>query len=94
VFQQSREVLLLIHQEEGIYTIDAYIQMETAKLATTLSQMVRSGYLARLKKDKIPFKLAELKLMFLLDEDLVTIMQMPLSDEQMLMLKQSLTGVL
>jgi len=87
-------VLLLIHQEEGIYTIDAYIQMETAKLATTLSQMVRSGYLARLKKDKIPFKLAELKLMFLLDEDLVTIMQMPLSDEQMLMLKQSLTGVL
>jgi len=94
VFQQSREVLLLIHQEEGIYTIDAYIQMETPKLATTLSQMVRSGYLARLKKDKIPFKLAELKLMFLLDEDLVTIMQMPLSDEQMLMLKQSLTGVL
>ncbi len=94
VFQQAREVLLLINQDEGSYTVDAFITMETPKLATTLSQMVRSGYLARLKKDKIPFKIAELKLMFLLDEDLVTIMQMPLSEEQMLLLKQSLTGVL
>ena len=94
VFQQSREVLLLIHQGQGIYTIDAFIQMETPKLATTLSQMVRSGYLARLKKDKIPIKIAELKLMFLLDDDLVSIVEMPLSEEQMLLLKQSLTGVL
>ncbi|MBI9096638.1 MAG: hypothetical protein JEY71_17385 [Sphaerochaeta sp.] len=94
VFQQAREVLLLIHQEEGTYTVDAFMTMDTPKLATTLSQMVRSGYLARLKKDKIPFKIAELKLMFLLDEDLVTIMQMPLSEEQMNLLKQSLTGVL
>jgi len=94
VFQQAREVLLLIHQNEGNYTVNAFITMETPKLATTLSQMVRSGYLARLKKDKIPFKIAELKLMFLLDEDLVTIMQMPLGDEQMHLLKQSLTGVL
>lgn len=94
VFQQAREVLLLIHQGQDIYTIDAFIQMETPKLATTLSQMVRSGYLARLKKDKVPFKLADLKLMFLLDEDLVSIVEMPLSEEQMQMLKQSLTGVL
>ncbi len=94
VFQQAREVLLLINQEEGIYTIDVFIQMESPKLATTLSQMVRSGYLARLKKDKIPFKIAALRLMFLLDEDLVSIVEMPLSEEQMLLLKQSLTGVL
>lgn len=94
VFQQAREVLLLINQEEGLYTVDAFIQMESVKLATTLSQMVRSGYLARLKKDKIPFKIAELKLMFLLDDDLVSLVEMPLSEEQMLMLKQSLTGVL
>ena len=94
VSQQAREVLMLIHQEEGLYTADAYITMENPKLAATLSQMVRSGYLARLKKDKIPFKIAELKLMFLLDEELVTIVQMPLSDEQMQMVKQNLTGVL
>lgn len=85
---------MFIHQEDGVYTADAYITMDSVKLASTLSQMVRSGYLARLKKDKIPFKIAELKLMFLLDEDLVTIVQMPLSAEQMQMVKQSLTGVL
>jgi len=94
VFQQAREVLLLIHQEESLYTVDAFIQMESPKLATTLSQMVRSGYLAKLKKDKIPFKIAELKLMFLLDEDLVSLVEMPLSKEQMHLLEQSLTGVL
>ncbi|NBK20562.1 MAG: hypothetical protein EOM68_00875 [Spirochaetia bacterium] len=94
VFQQAREVLLLVHQGQGTYTIDAFIQMETPKLANTLSQMVRSGYLARLKKDKIPFKIADLKLMFLLDEELVSIVEMPLSEEQMQMLKQSLTGAL
>lgn len=94
VFQQANEVLLLIHQDEDTYTTDAYIQMESPKLASTLSQMVRSGYLARLKKDNIPFKIAELKLMFLLEDDLVTILQMPLSEEQMHLLKQSLTGVL
>lgn len=94
VFQQAKEVLLLIHQKGGIYTIDAFIQMETPKLATTVSQMVRSGYLARLKKEKIPFKIAELKLMFLLDDDLVSLVEMPVSEEQMLLLKQGLTGVL
>ncbi len=94
VFQQAREVLLLINQKEGSYSVDAYIQMENPKLATTLSQMVRSGYLARLKKDKIPFKIADLKLMFLLDDELVSIVEMPLSEEQMLLLKQGLTGVL
>ncbi len=94
VFQQAREVLLLIHQDAGSYSIDAYIGMESPKLASTVSQMVRSGYLARLKKDKIPFTIAELKLMFLLDEDLVTIMRMPMSDAQMQLLKESLTGVL
>ena len=94
VFQQARQVLLLIHQDNGNYSVDAFITMETPKLANTLSQMVRSGYLARLKKDKISYKLAELKLMFLLDEDLVTIQQMPLGEEQMQLLKQSLTGVL
>ncbi len=94
VFQQATEVLLLINQVEGSYTVDAYITMENPKLAATLSQMVRSGYLARLKKDRIPFKIAELKLMFLLDEDLVTIFQMPLSEEQMQMVRQGLTTVL
>ncbi len=94
VFQQASEVLLLVHQREGQYTADAYITMETEKLASTLSQMVRSGYLARLKRDKIPFKIAELKLMFLLEGDLVTIVEMPLSADQMQTLTQGLTGAL
>ena len=94
VFQQARVVLLLVHNGDGIYTINAYITMENQKLATTLSQMVRSSYLGRLKKEKISFKIADLKLMFLLEDDLVTIEQMPLSEEQIQLLKQSLTRVL
>lgn len=94
VFKQAKRVLLLIHQVEGAYFVDAFITMEEAKQANTLSQMVRSGYLARLKKERIPYTLTALKQMFLLDEDLVTILQMPLSEEQMKMMTQSLTGIL
>jgi hypothetical protein len=94
IFQQAVEVLLLINKANGLYTVDAYITMESPKLASTLSQMVRSGYLARLKKEKIPYTIAELKQMFLLEEDLVTIQQMRLGEEQMQLLKQSLTGLL
>lgn len=94
VITQAKEMVLLINQAEGKYTLDAYITMDTPKLANTLSQMVRSGYLARLKKDKIPFKIADLMKQFMIENDLVTIKNMELSDEQMQTLRQGLTGVL
>ncbi len=89
-------MLLLINQkEDGGYSLDAYITMDTPpKLATTLSQMVRTGYLARLKREKVPFKIADLMKMFLIEDDLVTIKHMDLGEEQMDNLKQSLSGLL
>ncbi|MDD4301445.1 MAG: hypothetical protein PHS03_03105, partial [Sphaerochaeta sp.] len=95
VITQAKVMLLLINQkEDGGYSLDAYITMDTPKLATTLSQMVRTGYLARLKREKIPFKIADLMKMFLIEDDLVTIKHMDLGEEQMNNLKQSLSGLL
>ncbi|MGH0053074.1 MAG: lipoprotein [Sphaerochaetaceae bacterium] len=95
VITQAKVMLLLINQKaDGGYSLDAYITMDTPKLATTLSQMVRTGYLARLKRERIPFKIAELMQMFLIEDDLVTIRHMDLDDEQMNNLKQSLSGML
>jgi hypothetical protein len=95
VISQAKEMLLLFDQKsEGGYTMDAYISMDTPKLANTLSQMVRSGYLARLKKDRIPFKIADLMQMFFIEDDLVTIKHMDVGEEQVQLIKQSLTGLL
>lgn len=95
VIKQAKVMLLLIHQKpEGGYSLDAFITMETPRLATTLSQMVRTGYLARLKRDKIPYKISDLMKMFLLEEDRVTIKHMDLGDEQMQLLRDSLGGML
>ena len=95
VIKQAKVMLLLINKNDaGAYTLDAYITMDTAKLASTLSQMVRSVYLARLKREKIPYKIADLMQMFLIEDDRVTIKHMELGEEQMQALRQSLTGML
>jgi hypothetical protein len=91
--KQMKRILLLIDKNGEGHTLDAYITMDTPKLAGTLSQMVRTGYLARLKKDKIPYKIADLMKMFLIDDDLVTIKGMVLTDDQMGMLENNLTGL-
>jgi hypothetical protein len=91
--KQMKRILLLINKNGNEHTLDAYITMDSAKLAGTLSQMVRTGYLARLKKDKIPYKIADLMKMFLIEGDLLTIKGMSLTDEQMGMLENNLTGL-
>jgi hypothetical protein len=68
--------------------------MDTTRLASTLSQMVRTAYLARLKREKIPYTIADLMKMFLIEDDRVTIKQMELGEEQMQALRQSLGGML
>lgn len=91
VFTQSETVLVLIDRDEaGSYWTDAYITMQTPKGAQTLSQMVRSGYLAKLKREGRTFQIAELREMFLLEDDRVVIKHMDLSEDQMQQLYQSL----
>ncbi len=95
VIKQAKLMLLLINADDaGSYTLDAYITMDTAKLASTLSQMVRTAYIARLKREKIPYKIADLMKMFLIEDDRVTIKHMELGEEQMEALRHSLTGML
>ncbi|NCC12343.1 MAG: hypothetical protein EOM32_03110 [Spirochaetia bacterium] len=95
VITQAKVMLLLINRDEqGLYSLDAFITMDTPKLANTLSQMVRTGYLARLKREKVPYKISDLMKMFLIEDDLVTIKHMELGEEQMALLKKSLTGLL
>lgn len=95
VITQAKVMLLLINQNEnGQYSLDAFITMDTPKLANTLSQMVRTGHLARLKREKVPYKISDLMKMFLIEDDLVTIKHMDLGEEQMALLRESLTGLL
>nr|WP_245535459.1 hypothetical protein [Sphaerochaeta pleomorpha] len=91
--KQMKKILLLINQNGDMHTLDAYITMDNPKLAQTLSQMVRTGYLARLKKEKVPYKIADLMKMFLIEGDLLTIKGMSLTEEQMGMLEQNITGL-
>jgi len=47
-----------------------------------------------LKREKIPYTIADLMKMFLIEDDRVTIKQMELGEEQMQALRQSLGGML
>ena len=95
VITQAKVMVMLIHQKpEGGYALDAFITMDTPRLASTLSQMVRTGYMARLRREQIPFKIADLMKMFLIEEDRVTIKHMDLGEEQMQLLRDSLSGML
>ncbi|MFA5698472.1 MAG: hypothetical protein WC954_01920 [Sphaerochaeta sp.] len=74
VIRQSESILLLFDEkEENTYALHALITMEDEKKAKTLSQLVRSGYLANLKKANKSYVLSELMKMFLLDGQVVTI---------------------
>ncbi len=95
VFEQSETVLLLLENTgDGAYSADAVITMQSEKGASTLSQMVRSGYIARLRKEGRAVNIAALREMFLLEGDRVTIQAMELPGEQLDVLKSSLVGII
>ncbi|MCK9548893.1 MAG: hypothetical protein M0Q37_10325 [Sphaerochaeta sp.] len=95
VFEQAETVLLLLDDdgEEG-YLADAIITMQSEKGASTLSQMVRSGYIARLRKEGKAVNIAALRQMFLLEGDQVTIHRMEVPGEQLSELKNHLVGII
>jgi hypothetical protein len=68
--------------------------MKGTKEANTLSQMVRSGYVARLRREKRTVNIAALREMFLLDDLKVIIRQMEVQDQELAQLKESLVGIL
>ncbi len=95
VFEQSETVVLLLENSgDGSYVADAIITMQSEKGASTLSQMVRSGYIAQLRKEGKAVNIAALRDMFLIEGDRVMIRAMDLPPDQLTELKRSLVGII
>ncbi|NLZ77379.1 MAG: hypothetical protein GX911_05380 [Spirochaetales bacterium] len=95
VVRQSESILLLFDRvEEDGYVLHAFITMGDEKKAKTLSQMVRSGYIANLKKANRKYVIAELMKMFLLDGQLVTIKGIELTEEELSRILAGLDGLI
>lgn len=93
--RQSESILLLFEQgEENTYALNAFITMGDEKKAKTLSQMVRSGYIANLKKANRKYVIAELMKMFLLDGQLVTIKGITIQEDDLFKILSGLDGLL
>lgn len=95
VVRQSESILLLFDRsEEGGYVLNAFITMGDEKKAKTLSQMVRSGYIANLKKANQKYVIAELMKMFLLDGQLVTIKGIEIPEDELFKILAGLDGLI
>ena len=95
VIRQSESILLLFDEkEENTYALHALITMEDEKKAKTLSQLVRSGYLANLKKANKSYVLSELMKMFLLDGQVVTIKGIEIEKDDLFKILSSLDSFL
>lgn len=95
VFEQSQMVLMLLNGNgEGGYTADALIEMKSEKDASTLSQMVRSGYVANLRKEGKAVNIALLRQMFLLEGNQLIIKAMEVPHQGLVELKQHVVGMI
>ncbi len=95
VFAQAESVLILLDRgSDGAYRLDAVITMTGSKDANTLSQMVRSGYIAKLRTAGERVAIAELREIFLLEDLQVIIQQLSLGESEVADLKISLQGIL
>lgn len=95
VFEQSEVVLMLLNGNgEGGYSADALIEMRSEKDASTLSQMVRSGYIATLRKEGKAVNIPLLRQMFLLEGTQLVIKGMDVPNEGLVELKRHLAGMI
>ncbi len=86
-------ILFLINEnEENSMSLDAQFEVDSQSNASTLERLIKSGYTATLKKagEKLDFSL--LKLMFSRNDNVVNIIEMPLSEEQVALLKQTINS--
>lgn len=86
-------LLLLVNEgEENQMLLTAKFEVDTENNAKTLDRMIKSGYTGTLKKAGEKLDFAKLKLMFVREGDIVNIIDMPLTDEQMNLLKKTITA--
>lgn len=86
-------LLLLINEnDENEMLLTATFEVDTETNAKTLDRMIKSGYTGKLKKAGEKLDFASLRLMFIRDGNIVNIFDMPLSDEQVDLLKEKINS--
>ncbi len=95
IYEMSESVLFLLNGSEAAgYKADAIIEMQSEKDASTLSQMVRSGYVATLRKEGKAVNIALLKQMFLLDGKRLLVKDMEVPPSALSALKRHVTDII
>jgi len=90
VFKTIREISVGINEQ---HEADIMIKVESDEKASSLSKLLRSAYIADLRREKIAFSLEDLKKMFTLEGNMLTITNMKISDSQFSKMTENL-GVL
>lgn len=83
-------VILINENEENKMLLDAKFEVDTDSNASTLEKLVKTGYTANLKKAGEKLDFTALKLMFDRNGNILKIEGMPLTDEQITLLKDKL----
>ncbi len=86
-------ILLLVNEkDDNQMVLDATFEVDSEKNASTLDRMIKTGYTANLKKAGEKLDFSALKLMFVIDSNVVNIVDMPLNDEQINLLKDTINS--
>lgn len=88
ILQMNEAMFLVSYTEEGHAVLDASIQMKSDKLANSLAMLIRSQYVAQLRRDGVRVDTAALREMLVTNGDYFIINSMPLTDSQL----ESITG--
>lgn len=85
-------LVLIGEDKDGTITLNATFDLDKKVSADSLSKMVKIGYISYLKTKKIQPDYKVLRVMFTQDGDIVNISEMPMSDEQVKGLTDSITN--
>lgn len=91
MIQHMDSIMIIVNTgEENL--LDATFNLDSEDSAATLNKMVKLGYVSQLKKSGDKLDYAVLKIMFTTDGDIVKIVGMPLTSEQMNGLTESISN--
>ncbi|MDY4611035.1 MAG: hypothetical protein SPD11_10525 [Sphaerochaetaceae bacterium] len=83
VLQMDEALFLVSYDEQDRPVLDASLKMKSSKLANSLSMLIRSQYVAQLRRDGVQFNMSELKDLFVTNEEFFVINSMPLTTTQL-----------
>lgn len=83
ILQMDEALFLVSYDEQDRPVLDASIKMKSDRLANSLSMLIRSQYVAQLRRDGVQFNMAALKDLFVTNEDFFIINSMPLTETQL-----------